>query len=122
LNWQTAKQICKITRIRTEKIKGLYYTSTNEFYYITSLSREKASSKRLFNLIRNHWQIENNLHWVKDNLLNEDKSTIRKNKNPQKMACIRNFAISTFHKHNLKPKQTLEKLANKLINTLKLIS
>jgi hypothetical protein len=33
---------------------------------ITSLSPEEASPKRLLDLVRSHWHIENKIHWVRD--------------------------------------------------------
>jgi hypothetical protein len=35
-------------------------------YGITSLSPDEASPKRLLEIVRNHWHIENKSHWVRD--------------------------------------------------------
>jgi predicted transposase YbfD/YdcC len=54
------------------------------FYYISSkvLSSKKNAAK-----IRGHWLIENQVHWVKDVIFNEDKSKIRE------LQVARNFSL-----------------------------
>ena len=39
-------------------------------YYLSSLS---APALTFMDVIRSHWQVENNLHWVLDVIFNEDK-------------------------------------------------
>jgi len=62
-------------------------------YCITSLSSEEASPKRLLNLNRGHWGIENKLHYVRDVTFQEDLSQIRTKSGPRVMAALRNLAI-----------------------------
>jgi predicted transposase YbfD/YdcC len=109
--WQDVLQICKIERTRficvtKKEQKGV-------FYFMTSLSQTQANPDKLMNLIRKHWSIENHLHWQKDNLLYEDKSTTRTKNGPQNLSLIRSFILFILKKNNLKPKETLENLANK---------
>lgn len=60
-------------------------------YYISSL-KERAS---VFHRgIRQHWAIENNLHWVKDVDFGEDKSKIRAGNAPVILSIIKNIAIN----------------------------
>jgi predicted transposase YbfD/YdcC len=61
---------------------------------ITSLPKEVADPLRLLEIRRGHWGIENRLHWVKDNVLAEDKSTIHKAEGPQVVGAIRNTALN----------------------------
>ena len=63
-------------------------------YGITSLSAQQADPKRLLELNRGHWEIENRLHWVRDVLFQEDKSQVRTKEGT--MATLRNLAISLF--------------------------
>lgn len=64
-------------------------------YGLTSLQGTDAkSSRRLLDLVRGHWQIENGLHWVRDVTYDEDRSQIRKGNGPRVMASLRNIAIS----------------------------
>ena len=63
-------------------------------YCITSLDAEQASPEQLAGYIRNHWQIENRLHWVRDVTYDEDRSQVRTGSAPRVMASLRNLAIS----------------------------
>jgi predicted transposase YbfD/YdcC len=49
-------------------------TSVEKSYYLSSL---RPSAKRLANIVRDHWSIENHLHWTLDAELGEDASRIR---------------------------------------------
>jgi len=59
-------------------------------YLITSLA--SANAAQLLAYKRGHWQIENGLHYVRDETLGEDRSQVRKG-GPAVMAAVRNTAI-----------------------------
>jgi len=63
-------------------------------YGITSLPREKADAKMLLKLTRDHWGIENRLHWVRDMTLGEDACRVRTGTAPQLLAAFRNTTIA----------------------------
>ena len=63
-------------------------------YGITSLTPERASAADLLKLRREHWTIENKLHWVRDAVFQEDDSTVRTGVLPQVMAAMRNTSLS----------------------------
>jgi len=65
-------------------------------YGITSLPPEEADPETLLSLARNHWHIENKLHWVRDVTFDEDRSQIRTGSAPRVFATLRNLAISLF--------------------------
>jgi predicted transposase YbfD/YdcC len=88
--WPGVKQILKITRTRIIKNK----ISTEVAYGITSLSKEEANSLKIMELWRGHWCIENQLHWVRDMVFDEDRCTIRSGNSPQIMAALRNLLIA----------------------------
>lgn len=60
-------------------------------YYISSLS---LNAKELAKVIRKHWTIENQLHWVLDVQFDEDRSRIRKDNAPANLAIIRHIALN----------------------------
>lgn len=67
---------------------------TSVRYGITSLTPERADAARLLAFNRNHWGIENGLHWVRDVTFQEDRSILRARRTHHLMATIRNLAIS----------------------------
>jgi len=62
-------------------------------YGVTSLRPERATPGHLLALVRGHWQIENQSHWVRDVTFDEDRSQVRCGNIPQVMAALRNTAI-----------------------------
>ena len=62
-------------------------------YGVTSLRPEYADPGRLLELVRSHWRIENQSHWVRDVTFDEDRSQVRSGSIPQFMAALRNTAI-----------------------------
>jgi predicted transposase YbfD/YdcC len=73
---------------------GKNKASSETVYGITSLSPAQASPKRLLELNRGHWSIENRLHWIRDVTFDEDRSQIRTGAGPRVMASLRNLVIS----------------------------
>lgn len=66
-------------------------------YAITSLPAERVQGAELLTILRRHWAIENELHWVRDVTFGEDASRVRTGTGPAVMAAIRNLAISIAH-------------------------
>ena len=60
---------------------------------VTSLTPERADAARLLALVRGHWHIENQSHWVRDVTFDEDRSQVRCGSIPQVMAALRNTVI-----------------------------
>lgn len=87
--WKGLKLGFALKRERTAK--GV--TSTEVVHGITSLNQERANAKRLLELTRGHWGIENELHYRRDVTLGEDASRIRKGVAPQVMAALRNSVV-----------------------------
>jgi predicted transposase YbfD/YdcC len=64
---------------------------TATHYYLTSL---RAGAAELGRLIRNHWGIENGLHWVLDVAFREDDSRARAGHAGANLAVVRRIALS----------------------------
>lgn len=60
-------------------------------YYISSLP---ADARRLAQLVRAHWDIENRLHWVLDVTFGEDDSRVRIGNAAQNFGLLRRMAIN----------------------------
>jgi predicted transposase YbfD/YdcC len=60
-------------------------------YYILS---KYMSAKRLLQVTRSHWGIENQLHWVLDVDFCEDRNRARKDHAPENLALVRKLALN----------------------------
>ena len=63
-------------------------------YLLTSLPPELATPQLLLHLNRAYWGIENRVHWVRDVVLREDASRLRKGALPRLWAAVANLALS----------------------------
>jgi len=61
---------------------------------ISSLPTNLFEASRLLDIQRGHWHIENRLHWVKDGVLGEDKSTVHLGGGPQVVGALRNTVLN----------------------------
>ena len=85
--WPGLKSIAAIEGRR--KMSGK--TTVETRYFISSLAGRAA---KLVNAAREHWGIENSLHYVLDVTLNEDASRIRKDNAPENLATLRKIVIN----------------------------
>ena len=91
LDWPGVQQVCRIERERRIGAKR----ETETAYYVTSLPRTLSGPEDLLRLARGHWgAIENGLHYVRDEVLGEDRSTIFRGHAPQNLAALRNGALN----------------------------
>jgi len=60
-------------------------------YYISTLAND---ARRMLNCVRQHWGIENRLHWVLDIAFREDESRMRKGNSPENFAMVRHIALA----------------------------
>ena len=83
IKWEKVKSIVCIVNLR----KNLKTRSQSEerHYYITSIEGDAA---RVAQAVREHWQVENNLHWQLDVSFDEDDTRKRGN-------AARNFSLIT---------------------------
>lgn len=85
--WPRLYSLVKLLTIRQTAHK----TEVTTRYFISSWS---APAQAFLARIREHWQIENGLHWVLDIAFREDASRIRKDHAPQNMAVLRHMATN----------------------------
>ena len=94
--WPLVRQVAHLTRTVTVRKTGK--TTQEVVYLITDLTQIQASPRRLLDLTRGHWSIENGLHYVRDVSFGEDRSRLRTGNAPQIMAAFRNLAITLIHR------------------------
>ncbi len=58
-----------------------------------------VSAKRLLDIVRSHWSVENQMHWVLDVVFAEDASRARKDAAPENLAVLRRFALNILRAH-----------------------
>src|SRR5690606_21275133 len=99
IEWKGLK---KVVMIQTQTyLKSENKTRSENRFYITS---KETSAENYLKISRNHWAIENNLHWSLDVILGEDKSRKRTNNVAEKFSVILKVIIKL-----LQEKQALNK-------------
>jgi len=84
------KNIKSIGMVESERlVKGNYKKERR--YYITSLN---CKAKRFSKIIRNHWYIENKLHWCLDVAFREDECRKRKGHSAENFTIVRRIALN----------------------------
>jgi predicted transposase YbfD/YdcC len=59
-------------------------------------------AKRVLQVLRSHWGIENRLHWVLDVVFAEDANRARKDNAPENLAILRRLALNIIRNHPAK--------------------
>ena len=85
--WPGLAAVGRITATRQEGER----TSVESRYYLLSRT---FPPERFNHIVREHWGIENRLHWVLDVVLNEDQSRNRKDNCPENLALLRKLALN----------------------------
>jgi predicted transposase YbfD/YdcC len=88
--WPQLRQVVQIRRRWQQR--GQWYVA--ERYMVTSLPPEVAGPERLLELKRGHWQVENQLHYIKDVVLGEDASLIHAGNGGAVLAVLRDVAVN----------------------------
>lgn len=68
-------------------------------YYLLS---KYLTATRLLQVVRSHWAIENQLHWMLDVAFNEDGDRARKDHAPENFAVLRKLALNIVRAHPAK--------------------
>jgi predicted transposase YbfD/YdcC len=87
--WQALATLVIVVRESVDHATGK--SSDEVRYFISSLP---ARAKRLANAVRQHWGIENGLHWVLDVAFNEDRMRQRDRNGIENLALLNRLAVS----------------------------
>jgi len=87
-HWPQLASIVAVTALRECKGK----TTEETRYFISSM--DATDPKRLGQIVRAHWGIENNLHGVLDHAFREDDQRMRKGHSDANMAVVRHIALN----------------------------
>lgn len=105
--WPGLKTIARVSSVRETADDQTSMTR----YFISSLP---CNAEKILSSVRDHWKIENSLHWSLDVVFHEDDSRIRKDHGPANFACLRRTALFFIkkNKHDIgKAKVTSNKKA-----------
>jgi predicted transposase YbfD/YdcC len=81
-----------VIAVETIRMAHQHAPVTSDYrFYISSLVR---SADAFVTMIRQHWDIENKLHWSLDVTFNEDRCRIRKEHAPENVAAVRHIALN----------------------------
>jgi predicted transposase YbfD/YdcC len=87
--------LAAIGRIETERQANGKLAKTVHYVVLS----KRLSPKRMLEVTRTHWSVENQLHWRLDVVFNEDDARTRKNYGPQNLAVIRRIALDILRAH-----------------------
>lgn len=92
VHWKGLKTIG--VAVRESETNGKQTTDVR--YYISSLRRH---GQRFARLVRDHWKIENTLHWSLDMTFREDESRVRKRRLADNLSWLRRLALTLIKRH-----------------------
>ncbi len=85
--WPGLKGVVIVNSIRETAAK----TERETRFYVTSST---LSAHRLGAVVRDHWAIENSLHWVMDMTFRDDECRIRTQNAPQNIVTLKHMAVN----------------------------
>lgn len=90
--WPQIKSLIEVASERTLKGK----TSCCSRWYASSLP---VDAEQAYKAIRDHWAVENNLHWVLDVVFREDELNVADPKSAKHLALFNRVALSVLKQH-----------------------
>lgn len=114
--WKKLTSIVMVESMR----EGKDFTTKDRRFYISSC---ESSATLLLKASRQHWGIENSLHWTLDVTFREDESRIRTEASPENYAIFRHIALNILRKDtsveaSIKRKRHMAALNDKFRTTL----
>ena len=115
-DWACLRSFVMVER---KTIKG-EKESYEKQYYISSV---QVGAEKFYQLVRNHWSIENQLHWVLDVTFNEDRILIGKGHSAQNLSLLRKIALALLKntpsiKASLRRKQNIAGWDNDFLSSI----
>lgn len=104
--WASAKSVIAVESIVSKDNDPEGKVTAEWRYYLSS---HKPTDKRLPEYIRNHWCIENKLHWVLDVHMKEDDDQKSERKSARSFALLKRIALNIVRTKDTTPKRSLKR-------------
>ena len=101
------KGLQSVIAVETISSKNIDRNTTAEWRYY--LSSHQANHPLLSDMIKNHWSIENKLHWVLDVHLKEDDDRKAEKKSAKAFAALRRMALNIVRAKDNQSKKSLRR-------------
>ena len=88
--------LAAIGRIEAERTTANGKTTVDTRYIVLS---RRLPPRKMLEVVRTHWTVENQLHWTLDVVFDEDDARSRKNYAPENLAVIRRLALNILRAH-----------------------
>lgn len=97
-----AKSVVAVETISSKDNDPTRQVNTRWRYY---LSNHQSTNRQLASYVRNHWSIENQLHWTLDVHLKEDDDQKAERKSVRSFALLRRIALNIVRSNDISPKK-----------------
>jgi len=104
--WSSATTVVAVETISSKDNDPKHGSSAEWRYFLTS---HKSSDKRLPDYIRNHWSIENKLHWVLDVHMKEDNDQKSERNSARSFALLKRIVLNVVRTKDTTPKRSLRR-------------
>jgi len=100
LDWPHLGQVFRLQRVIQHHQTGKI--TYEVLFGVTSLTTDQITPANLLYYVRQHWHIENRLHYVRDVTFREDACTIRHTKRQRLLASLNNLVIGLVRQTNFR--------------------
>lgn len=101
------RETMRTSTVRVVRTRHLWNKTSQEvMFYISSLP---PNAQKLGQAIRQHWSIENQLHWVLDVTFGEDACRIRTGNAPENIALLKRWSINLLNQETSFKRSTRQK-------------
>lgn len=87
------RALARVDTVR--RVEGKPEETKTRYFLLSRVFR----ADKLLHIVRTHWTIENQLHWVLDVVFDEDGARNRKDNGPQNIALLRKIALNLLRTH-----------------------
>lgn len=105
-DWLNAKSVIAVETISSKKNDPKHIVTSQWRYYLSS---HESINKQLPDYIRNHWHIENRLHWILDVHLKEDADQKAERKSVRSFSLLKRIALNIVRTKDQTPKRSLRR-------------